>query len=541
MNRILLLTYGRPRPPVAPSGDVTIQSDLRLRPTSEFPSNPYWIARLALGKEPTSERELEAAFGMPMKALLARSGPLFGPDIGELIKQIRSRVRPSGAAFQSKIDVTQAMAANKVSAQTIGATWGLTDRRGILSTESFPVYDRVADAASQAREQMREQSETHDSLSASGPTLLSQLRITFAQWQNMPCQEQVDALRRLVAPSVPSTRDLLSACDAIDRVHSTPGWIDPVSRWASVGAYAESPVSVLDACQGGIGNCYFISTLAGIAWIRPDIITSGSWRGGSARVPRSGQQTFTFNQPASNPVPRGGPSGGPFVDFPPRDYTVSVTASVPVFKDDTGTFWCTPTYGHGVVPSQSWPAMWEKAVAKMIGHDPSDRPNMRSTAFTLYFPNAVLLAGGGATNIEWFETHTRTRPASAEDVWRYLVEHCDPSGKVTSVLGADSRYTAPGDVRGGAVSETANIVGAHVYTVLGIAHERGRRLVALRNPWGNMAPIGGDGREEWMGLRIGQGGVGMIDFNVFVDTFLGITGNWYGTPRFGDIVPPNYR
>ena len=64
--------------------------------------------------------------------------------------------------------------------------------------------------------------------------------------------------------------------------------------------------------------------------------------------------------------------------------------------------------------------------------------------------------------------------------------------------------------------------------------------MALRNPWGNTPPLGADGRGEWLGLRIGEAGVGLITLEAFVTNLMCIVGNWYGTPRFGDIVPPAY-
>ena len=560
MNRILLLTYGRPRAPVAPSGDVTIQSDLRLRPTIEFPSNPYWIARLALGKEPTSERELEAAFGMPMKALLARSGPLFGPDIGELIKQIRSRVRPSGAVLlQPQVEFTReasaksAKLAGKGSAQVIGGARWAPAQSDSLSADYFPAYDRFADEAEQAREQLeqrreraRENEEALTLLSMSGPTLLSRLGVTPAQWQAMPCQEQYQRLRNAVAPAVPSAMAVLTALDSIDRSIPSAGWADPsLFRWAALGAYADSPPHVLDARQGCVGNCYLIAALAGIAWVRPDIITAGNWRGGAARVPRSGSQTIVLNQPAASSAAYRVLPDGQRVGVPIGQYPISVTDRVPLYKNvyswagslDDG---CVPLYGHGAVPSQSWPAIWEKAMAKFVDQDPTDQPNMGASAYSIFMPNEVILAGGGSSNIFWSYLGRQVR--SADDVWRYLTEHCDSSGKVTSILRAASLPTAgEGDVRGGAVDMGSNIVGSHAYSVLGIVPDRTRRLVALRNPWGNTAPLSVDGRGEWMGLRIGEGGVGLITLEALMANFNAISGNWYGTPRFGDIVPPNYR
>jgi hypothetical protein len=57
-----------------------------------------------------------------------------------------------------------------------------------------------------------------------------------------------------------------------------------------------------------------------------------------------------------------------------------------------------------------------------------------------------------------------------------------------------------------------------------------QQQVVLRNPWGYYAP--GDPRDNvgtWMGMRLGEDGVGVLNLEPFYNSFLNISGNWYNT------------
>ena len=115
---------------------------------------------------------------------------------------------------------------------------------------------------------------------------------------------------------------------------------------------------------------------------------------------------------------------------------------------------------------------------------------------------------------------------TVEEVWAYLGDHCDASGKARSIMFATSIPIEWNPIVG--------IVRSHAYTLLGI--DRARRMVYLRNPWGHLSPgAASDQRGSWMGLTLGlDDGVGVMAIGAFHENFWNISGNWYAPRRAYD-------
>lgn len=394
-----------------------------------------------------------------------------------------------------------------------------------------------------------------------GNELLGMMGISTARWNSMTCSEQFAALGRinsdLVPPAVTITemkRELWWQWFSVGRVSTRVGggtyYIGHVLRswfdWSFLGTYTDRAPSVTDPHQGAVGNCFFIASLASVAWVRPDIIVARSWRGGhtpAGRQPADTRQIVTITMSD----PRSGANS---------DHVVAMSDRLPIVIDSEELCDGQRPFCHTGDNNQTWPDLYEKAMRvwvsgaaepPMVSVDPSDpRANATSNA-PLYFlneevhPANVLAGGNGQSMIAWIGgnaddgvlsgfaralTSALGVNSDAATVWRYLDEHCDATGKAASVLIASS---IPPDW-----SPPAGIVPWHYYTLLGI--DRARRMVYLRNPWGHISPgAPGDQRGSWLGLSLGlDDGVGAVTFQSFFDNFTSVSGNWYGTRRAGD-------
>ena len=372
-------------------------------------------------------------------------------------------------------------------------------------------------------------------------------------WAELTCQQQFDALARINADLVPPRvtidemkRELWQQWAAIEQYSPSPrgNWFD----WAFLGSYAERQPSVTDPHQGCVGNCFLIASIAGTAWVRPEVIAAKSWRGvASASAPSAFARGIGAEPRPSVTIAMADPRGGSLVN-----HDVVMNDRLPIVIDSYDLCAGPRPFCHTDNNNQTWPDLYEKAMRVWVSGrtDPpmtvSDDPASDRNSQAYFIRNdvhpAVNIAGGdGQTAINWLGASARNSTASGwlaniastigvnptiDTIWRYLDAHCDASGKIKSVVFAG---TIPLDW-----SPPVGIVPQHAYTLLGI--DRARRMVYLRNPWGRISPgAQSDQRGTWMGLTLGRDdGVGAVTLQSFYDNFSMVSGNYYGAPQMND-------
>jgi hypothetical protein len=369
-------------------------------------------------------------------------------------------------------------------------------------------------------------------------------------WAELTCQQQFDALARINADLVPPRvtidemkRELfeqwitVSASTGLFLAEGPRSWF----FWSRIGAYASHAVSVSDAKQGCVGNCFFVASLAGAAWVRPGIIAARSW---DANVRSAGDPAPAAVSNPSVTITFSDPRSGSNVS-----HAVTMSDRLPLVINPRDMCDGSQPLCHSQGVNQTWPGLWEKAFRVWLaGRDnPPMVPDLRDgnsdTNARAYFVSndvhpAINFAGGdGQTFILWYGARGRSTAGgwltnffganpTIETIWRYLDEHCDTVGKIKSVVFACS--IAPD------WSPPAGIVPSHAYTLLGI--DRARRMVYLRNPWGHISPgAPADQRGSWMGLALGNDdGVGVVTLQSFYDNYVAISGNYYGPRQMND-------
>lgn len=274
-------------------------------------------------------------------------------------------------------------------------------------------------------------------------------------------------------------------------------------QWVKQGQYmpANGGPDLMDPVQGAVGDCYFISAMASVAWSRPDALLRTGQPVGNDR------RRFTF--------------GGASVDVSERTPCIIPRGFAPIFA-------------RGNRFDAQWPGVVEKAYAAWQTRDTTDRPDVTRVD---NMPNAAAGADGlirqigGAVGrsldalpaltggrLFWFLSFFR----SDDDFLTLLAARCDPSGRARVPMCAG---TYPS---GGFVDQTG-LAPSHAYSVLGHgAHSDGRRFVVLRNPWGSSwaglphaayrVPIEG----RWLGrmaLDGGDGGVFALAHGAFSAAF----------------------
>lgn len=475
---------------------------------------------------------------------------------------------PSGPAHytesESDADLRRAMTALERAgitcaawnAMTLSARENAADAivRGTVPTQAdttIHLAREIGPAAAQLAERITRRCSSAGS-SASGirdaNTLLRMMSMNANGWLGLTCRQQFMLLGHINSALVPPAvtieemkRELWEQWFVLYNaiLLNTGGWF----QWVRIGAYLSRPPLVTDPRQGLVGNCFFIASLAGTAWVRPDVIVAHSWRGGApAAEPPSTTPTITFADPRSGRL---------------TDTRIGVGGALPISVRYVDLCDSLRPFCHTGNSDQTWPDVYEKAMRVWVSRNDPPRMTVAPTSdidanAPLYFldenshPANVIAGGDGQTWIAWlggradqwstlgavlarfFGTDDEVfgERVTIGDLWTYLDEHCDAQGKVRSVIYACSIPLEWSPPRG--------IVPEHAYTLLGI--DRVRRLVYLRNPWGSLSP--GDPAAqtgEWMGLRLGMDdGVGAVTLQSFFDCFWMLSGNWYAPQRRHD-------
>jgi hypothetical protein len=273
---------------------------------------------------------------------------------------------------------------------------------------------------------------------------ISKLRITL----DVPQALRDLRMARNYAPSLVRT---ISYDPALERGNAQD-WTPPGGTWQDAGRFFNETAEFFDPVQGAVANCYYIAALSAIAWSQPYRIAQ------QTRATGLGQSEFfdrvTFYKP----------------DGQGLDREIEVSETVP--KTGWGGF----IYARSSEDGEAWPAIYEKAFAKLKTGTTTDHPDITATGWGDCVWATAQLTGG---NRAYFDTAGR----SADQLWSILRSNClsyrtfRPMTAWTYGSGADS----PDHVN----YNDANVVGSHCYTVLGWAYRNCRRYILLRNPWGN--------------------------------------------------------
>jgi hypothetical protein len=231
------------------------------------------------------------------------------------------------------------------------------------------------------------------------------------------------------------------------------GWTPPGGHWGTAGEFFHETAEFFDPVQGAVANCYYIAALSAMAWATPFRI---------AHLTRAtGPNQDQFNDQIDFFKPD---TGGTI------DKKIQVTEALPL-NAGGGFIYCRSSE-----TGETWPAVYEKAFAKLVTGTATDMPDITKTAWGDCVWATAQLNGGTRS---YFNTASR----SADDLWNILRSHClsyrtfDPMTAWTYSSGDAS----PDHVD----YSSAHVVGSHCYTVLGWAYRDCQRWIVLRNPWGN--------------------------------------------------------
>ncbi len=152
------------------------------------------------------------------------------------------------------------------------------------------------------------------------------------------------------------------------------------------------------------------------------------------------------------------------------DKEIEVTDAVPLSPG--GQF----IYARSSEAGEIWPAVYEKAFAKLLTGTTSDHPDILKTASGDSVHATAQLTGGHR------EYHTTARN-TADQLWK-IVRQNSRGHRTFNPMAAWTYPTgdaAPKKV----VYANANVVASHACTILGWDYRNGRKYIILRNPWGN--------------------------------------------------------
>jgi hypothetical protein len=231
-------------------------------------------------------------------------------------------------------------------------------------------------------------------------------------------------------------------------------WTPPNATWSDPGRFFNEAAEFFDPIQGAVANCYYIAALSAVAWALPYRISH------LTRATGQTQQQFTnmirFYKPDS---------GGQL------DREIEVTDSIPLNTATGGFIYCRSSEA-----GEIWPAVYEKAYAKLLTGISGDHPDITATAWGDCIWATAQLTGGQ-------RFYYGTSSHSADQLWD-IVRANSLSRRTFNPMTAWT-YSSGDASEKKIVYGDANIVASHCYTVLGWAYRNERKYIVLRNPWGN--------------------------------------------------------
>lgn len=272
------------------------------------------------------------------------------------------------------------------------------------------------------------------------------------------------------------------------------GWTPANCLWSDRGNFFNDVTEFNDPIQGSVGNCYFISAIAALAWATPYSIEHKVRATGTGETQRVNAIQF---------YTKGGGKDAPSKLIEVTDNTIITTSNNPVYcrSNDAG---------------EIWPAVYEKAFAKWINQTADDKPDITKTAFG--DPVKAIAQLNNKTPMYYY-TNTRT----ADQLYGIVRENSMSMKTINPMV---AWTYGSGDYSG------SNIVANHAYTILGWAFVNNKSYIILRNPWGVTEP---NGLNSYQGLisffdnsfwrpinMIGNDGVFALEINAFKYYFAGM-------------------
>jgi hypothetical protein len=269
----------------------------------------------------------------------------------------------------------------------------------------------------------------------------------------LPDKDRLDRLHTVLTP------DVVRSISFDVELKVTDGWTPPGGTWARTGDFFNEGAEFFDPVQGAVANCYYIAALAAVAWATPYRITH------TTRATGQPQEAFTDRVQFFVPD-----SGGTL------DKDIEVTESLPLSAGG-GFIYCRSSES-----GEIWPAVYEKAYAKLKTGIGGDHPDITATGWGDCVWATAQLNGG-------HRSYWNTAGRTGDQMWD-LVRANSLSRRTIRPMTAWTYSTGAASEKKIVYADT-NVVASHCYTVLGWDYRNGVKYLVLRNPWGNTEPTVG--------------------------------------------------
>jgi Calpain family cysteine protease len=256
------------------------------------------------------------------------------------------------------------------------------------------------------------------------------------------------------------SKQLMSiAVGAAEGVGAAPGWTPASTHWQDIGEFTKNATVFSDCCQGAVGDCWFISALAAVAWSLPYSIVHRTHAESAADESQHMNQLQFFHKGYG----RDGPNDNPIL----------VTDKLLVNNASNSLI-----YAYSRNAGELWPGIYEKAFAYWSGPEKNDMPNITSLSGG---DPALALAQLTGRKPQYFQVQPRTPDA----LWG-LVRSNSASYRTINPM------TAWTYASGAQYTWGSGIAANHAYTILGWAWQNNKMYIVLRNPWGFFEPSNGN-------------------------------------------------
>lgn len=262
----------------------------------------------------------------------------------------------------------------------------------------------------------------------------------------LPEKDRIQALAKVFNKSIVKS----IALDPELQGNTNEDWTPANAVWEDKGNFFNETAEFFDPVQGAVANCYYIAALSAVSWATPYRISH------LTRATGQGQNQFTnlikFYKPDSNGQ---------------IDKEIEVTDTVPV-NNASGNF----IYCRSSEAGEIWPALYEKAFAKLKTGTTTDHPDITATGWGDPVYATAQLNGEK-------RYYYSNNDFTADDIWD-IVRSNSLSRRTFNPMTCWTYGTAPE----GLSYSDANIVGSHAYTILGWDYHCGKKYLIVRNPWG---------------------------------------------------------